>query len=96
MLFSWCWLGGIWGFEGLDKGICWVFAGVESHPSQSTRWIGTRRGETKAYPKGDPRLKPRATSPLSILQIERAKPEGLAYPEAKAKTGILWEKGVEG
>ena len=24
-LFSWCWLGGIWGFEGLDKGICWGF-----------------------------------------------------------------------
>jgi hypothetical protein len=27
MLFDWCLLGGIWGIEGLDKGICWVFAG---------------------------------------------------------------------
>ena len=25
MLFVWCGLGGIWGFEGLDKGICWDF-----------------------------------------------------------------------
>jgi hypothetical protein len=29
------------------------------------------------------------------VQLERAKPEGLAYLEAKAKAGILWEKGVE-
>jgi len=27
MLFGWCGLGGIWGFEGLDKGICWGFCG---------------------------------------------------------------------
>src|ERR1035437_7724974 len=26
-LFSWCLLGGILGFEGLDKGICWVSCG---------------------------------------------------------------------
>ena len=25
MLFGWCGLGGFWGFEGLDKGICWGF-----------------------------------------------------------------------
>jgi len=25
--FSWCWLGGIWGVEGLDKRICWGYCG---------------------------------------------------------------------
>src|ERR1035437_9653849 len=29
MLFGWYRLGGIWGSEGLDKGICWGFCGCD-------------------------------------------------------------------
>jgi len=81
MLFGWCGLGGFWGFEGLDKGILLGFL--------------RGRGRKMAYPRGDPRLKPRATSPFSFVQLERAKAEALAYLEARARataranTGIL-------
>jgi hypothetical protein len=46
----------------------------------------------ESIPQGDPRLKPRATSPnpgakapFSLWVLERAKPKGLAYLEAGSR-----------
>jgi hypothetical protein len=30
MWFSWCWLGGIWGIEGLDTRICLDYLGYKT------------------------------------------------------------------
>jgi hypothetical protein len=42
-----CWLGGFWGVEGLDKGICWGFAGSKrTHRKVRDGW-GNRPHATK-------------------------------------------------
>jgi hypothetical protein len=51
----------------------------------------------RAYPRGNPRLKPQATSPRFVVGPERAKAKALAYLEARAKAiNMSGESGSKG
>jgi hypothetical protein len=89
MLFSWCELGGFLGVEGLDRK-----TGNRKTGKQGTgnREQGTARARAKAYPWGDPRLKPRATT-LGVLG-SNGKSKGKGGGFVGERGGGLWMCGV--